>query len=395
MSSAVTSDTRQVVRDILDYILRDMTHPEGGFYSAEDADSEGHEGKFYCWTRSELANLLSPEEFNVAMRYFGITEQGNFVDHSHPQPLQHQNVLSIVDPNVAPGDHPLLLSARKKMSKARENRVRPHLDDKILVSWNGLMLGAMARAAAVLDDRRYRDAAERNLAFLQKHLWDAETKTLFHRWRDGERDSVQLLQGYAFLLSGVLDLYETVLTPAQLDFALSLADAMLERFFDPVQGAFWQTTSEASDLILRTKEDYDGAEPSGNSVATLSFLRFGRIAGRTDLIDAAEKTLRLFSSRLAQFPSAVPFMLQALDFSLQEPRRVVVTGDISGQEVRNLVRAIHSVYQPNKVVLGNAGKVEPFARTLPNGTTALAYLCTGTECQAPTGDAGALARQLI
>src|SRR4029077_14441689 len=134
--------------------------------------------------------------------------------------------------------------------------------------------------------------------------------------------------------------------PAHLDFALSLADAMLERFFDPVQGGFWQTTSDASDLILRTKEDYDGAEPSGNSVATLSFLRLGRIAGRTDLIDAAEKTLRLFSSRLAQFPSAVPFMLQALDFSLQEPRRVVVTGDISGQEVRNLVHAIHSAYQP-------------------------------------------------
>jgi hypothetical protein len=393
----VSGDQRyeEVVRDILDYVLRDMTHPEGGFYSAEDADSEGHEGKFYCWTRSELSRLLSAEEFNVVTRYFGITEQGNFVDHSHPEPLQAQNVLSVVDPNISPDDQPILKLAKKKMATTREKRVRPHLDDKILVSWNGLMLGAMARAAVVLDDKRYREAAERNLAFLQKHLWDPEKKTLYHRWRDGERDSVQLLQGYAFLLSGVLDLYETVLNPLHLDFALSLADAMLERFFDPVQGGFWQTTSEASDLILRTKEDYDGAEPSGNSVATLSFLRLGRIAGRTDLIHAAEKTLRLFSSRLAQFPSAVPFMLQALDFSLQEPRRVVVTGDISGQDVARLVRAVHSVYQPNKVVLGNAGKVEPFARTLSDGSTAFAYLCTGTECQPPTGDAAALARQLI
>jgi hypothetical protein len=339
--------------------------------------------------------LLSAEEFNVATRYFGITDQGNFVDHSHPEPLQHQNVLSIVDPNISPGDQPLLISVKKKMSTAREKRVRPHLDDKILVSWNGLMLGAMARAGSVLEEQRYREAAERNLAFLQLHLWDTGKKTLYHRWRDGERDSVQLLQGYAFLLSGVLDLYETVLNPAHLDFALSLADAMLERFFDPIQGGFWQTTSEASDLILRTKEDYDGAEPSGNSVATLSFSRLGRIAGRTDLIDASEKTLRLFSSRLAQFPSAVPFMLQALDFSLQAPRRVVVTGDISGQDVSKLVRAIHSVYQPNKAVLGNAGKVEPFARTLPDGKTAFAYLCTGTECQAPTGDVAGLARQLI
>jgi uncharacterized protein YyaL (SSP411 family) len=393
----VSGDHRyfEVVRDILDYVLRDMTHAEGGFYSAEDADSEGHEGKFYCWTRSELSKLLSAEEFNVATRYFGITEQGNFVDHSHPEPLQHQNVLSVVDPNISQDDQPILKSAKKKMSAAREKRVRPHLDDKILVSWNGLMLGTMARAAAVLDDKRYREAAERNLAFLQKHLWDSAKKTLYHRWRDGERDSVQLLQGYAFLLSGVLDLYETVLNPQQLDFALSLADAMLERFFDPVQGGFWQTTADASDLILRTKEDYDGAEPSGNSVATLSFLRLGRIAGRTDLIDAAEKTLRLFGSRLGKFPSAVPFMLQALDFSLQEPRRVVVTGDPASQDVSKLVRAIHSVYQPKKVVLGNAGKVEPFARTLSDGTTALAYLCTGTECQAPTGDPDALAGQLV
>ena len=131
-----------VTRDILDYVLRDMTHPEGGFYSAEDADSEGHEGKFYCWTKDELAKLLAPEEFNVAARYFGITAQGNFVDHSHPQPLAGQNVLSIVDPDIAAADQPLLDSARKKMSHVRDKRIRPHRDDKVLASWNGLMLGA-------------------------------------------------------------------------------------------------------------------------------------------------------------------------------------------------------------------------------------------------------------
>ena len=393
--SGEANDIAEVVRDILDYVLRDMTHPEGGFYSAEDADSEGHEGKFYCWTRASCRSC-SRRRIQCGRRYFGITEQGNFVDHSHPEPLQHQNVLSVVDPKFHRAISRSSCSAKKKMATAREKRVRPHLDDKILASWNGLMLGAMARAAAVLDERRYREAAERNLAFLQQHLWDAEKKTLFHRWRDGERDSVQLLQGYAFLLSGVLDLYETVLNPAHLDFALSLADAMLERFFDPVQGGFWQTTSEAADLILRTKEDYDGAEPSGNSVATLSFLRLGRIAGRTDLIDAAEKTLRLFSSRLAQFPSAVPFMLQGVGF--------FPTGaQARGRHGRHLRSGCHvswfgqsiRLYQPNKVFMGNAGKVEPFARTLPDGTTAVAYLCTGTECQAPTGDAAALARQLI
>src|SRR5581483_2853637 len=189
----VSGDARHAdtARDIITYVLRDMTHPEGGFYSAEDADSEGKEGKFYCWTRAELAKLLTPEEFNVAVRYFGVTEQGNFVDHSDPDPLPNQNVLSIADPDLPADDKPLLASAKAKMFAARAKRVRPHLDDKVLASWNGLMLGALARAFAILGDEAYRAAAEKNLAFLQDKLWDASTKTLYHRWRDGHRDSVQ------------------------------------------------------------------------------------------------------------------------------------------------------------------------------------------------------------
>ncbi|HKS38180.1 MAG TPA: thioredoxin domain-containing protein, partial [Verrucomicrobiae bacterium] len=284
-----------VTRDIIRYVLRDMTHPEGGFYSAEDADSEGHEGKFYCWTREELSKLLTPEEFNVAARYFGITDKGNFVDHSHPSPLPHQNVLSIVDPKLPAADKPLLDSAKKKMSDARAKRVRPHLDDKVLSSWNGLMLGAIARAYAVLGDEGYRAAAEKNLAFLQARLWQPPTNggnvpltrsrdggttlsptggegrgegvvrgqetsgTLYHRWRDGERDAVQLLDAYAFLLSGVIDLYEATLETRHLEFALALAEAMLAKFYDTENGGFWQSAAGASDLILRVKEDYDGA----------------------------------------------------------------------------------------------------------------------------------------
>ncbi len=212
----ISGETRyaEVARDILSYVLRDMTHPDGGFYSAEDADSEGQEGKFYCWTRAELSKLLTPGEFKVAVRCFGITEQGNFVDHSHPQPLPNLNVLSIVDPGLSGPENVLLASAKKKMLGARSKRVRPHLDDKVLASWNGLMLGALARASVVLGDDSYRTAAERNAAFLQAKLWDAKTRTLYHRWRDGEHDRVQLLSGYAFLLSGVLDLYEATLEPS-------------------------------------------------------------------------------------------------------------------------------------------------------------------------------------
>src|SRR6185503_7612567 len=163
--------------------------------------SEGHEGKFYCWTRAELEKLLSPEEFNVAVRYFGITDRGNFVDHSHPQPLAGQNVLSIVSPDLPDADKPLLASAKKKMSEVRAKRIRPHLDDKILASWNGLMVGAFARAYAVLGEEKYLAAAEKNVSFIYGKLWEPGKKALFHRWRDGERDHVELLEGYAFALS--------------------------------------------------------------------------------------------------------------------------------------------------------------------------------------------------
>jgi len=390
----------KVARDILDYVLRDMTHPDGGFYSAEDADSEGHEGKFYCWTKDELSKLLTVDEFNVAVKYFGITKEGNFVDHSHPQPLAGQNILSGVNPiggdalprvqadrQVSPTDSELLASAKQKMLAARAKRVRPHLDDKILASWNGLMLGAFARASVVLEGEKYRATAENNLAFIRQKLWDEKSQTLFHRWRDGERDNVQLLEGYAFLLSGVIELYETTLEPDHLDFAIALAGALIARFYDTEDGGFWQSANDAKDLILRVKDDYDGAEPSGNSVATLSLLKLGTITGRKKFTEAAEKTLRLFAHRLQNFPQAMPFMLHALDFSLQEPKRVVIAGNSDSNKFHKLLRSAHSVYQPDKIVLGNTGAVGESARTLPTKAGPVVYLCTGNSCQPPTSDA--------
>ncbi len=381
----VSGDARHadVVRSVLGYVTRDMTHSEGGFYSAEDADSEGHEGKFYCWTRAELEKLLSPEEFNVAVRFFGITEQGNFVDHSHPQPLPGQNVLSVVASDIRDEDKALLASAKRKMIATRAKRVRPHLDDKILASWNGLMLGAFARAYTVLGDESYRTIAEKNLKFMRENLWEPKKKAFYHRWRDGERDKTELLDGYAFYLSGVIELYEATLEPAHLEFAIALAEAMIVKFCDKENGGFWQSL-EAKDLIMRVKEDYDGAEPSGNSVTALALLQLGAIAGRPEFTEAAEKTLRLFASRLQQVPQAVPYLMAALDFSMQEPKRAVVAAEKDSRGVSDLLHAIHSVYQPNKVVLGNNGPVEEFARTLKAKDGAIVYLCTGTACQPPT-----------
>ena len=417
-----------VACDILDYVLRDMTHPDGGFYSAEDADSEGHEGKFYCWTHDELSQLLAPAEFSVAAKYFGVTQAGNFVDHSHPQPLPGQNVLSVVatlerrsptrrevtgdqaslsaenlassesrqagSETGAPAAEALLASAKAKMLAARAGRVRPHLDDKILASWNGLMLGAFARAYAVLNVAKYRLAAEKNLAFLREQLWDAGSTTLFHRWRDGERDQVQLLEGYAFLLDGVIQLYEATLEPAQLDFASELAEAMVARFYDPANGGFWQSPAGMNDLILRVKDDYDGAEPSGNSVAVLALLKLAALTGREDFRQPATATLQLSAARLQTQPAALGGMLQALDFWLEEPRRVVIAGDRQSAKFEELLHAAHAVYQPHKIILGNTGAVEPFARNLAATDGPTVYVCLGNACQLPTSEAAEVKESL-
>jgi len=377
----------EIARDIIRYVLRDMTHPNGGFYSAEDADSEGKEGKFYCWTTAELSQLLTVEESKIAKRYFGITDHGNFVDHSDPDPLPGQTVLSIVAGDLAPGEQAILESAKAKMFQARAKRVRPRLDDKVLASWNGMMLGAVARAYSVLGDETFRAAAERNLAFLKDKLWDEKTGTLYHRWRDGERDSTQLLTAYANLCAGVLDLYEATLNTRNLDFAIALADAMLAKFYDRANGGFFDSAAAESELIVRYKDDYDGAEPSGNSVAVLSLLRLAEITGRKEFTDAAEKTLRLFAQRMHELPQATPHLLIALDFLLGKRRRVVVAGEANGSETKALLRAVHGVYQPNKIVMGNSGAVEDFAKGLRAEKGTLVYVCTGTSCQQPTNDA--------
>jgi uncharacterized protein YyaL (SSP411 family) len=392
----VSGDERhgQTARGIARYVLRDMTDAGGGFYSAEDADSEGKEGKFYCWTAAELSQLLTTAEFQVASRYFGVTEAGNFVDHSDPRPLPNQNVLHIADAHLAAPERKILESAKEKMFRARLKRVRPSKDDKVLASWNGMMLGAMARAFIVLGDREYRAAAEKNLAFLRGNLWDEQSRTLHHRWRQGERDSVQLLSAYANLCAGTLDLYEATLTPDHLSFAIALAEAMLARFYDAANGGFYDSAGAGHELILRCKDDYDGAEPSGNSVAVLSLLRLAATTGRKEFAAAAEKTLKLFAPRLQEAPQAVPHLLLALDFLLHEPWRAVVAGDPAQPGAQALLRAVHSVYQPGKVVLGNSGPVEPFARTLPAAERPCVYLCSGNSCQAPTENANEVKKTL-
>ena len=300
-----------IVRDVLRYVLRDMTHPEGGFFSAEDADSEGKEGKFYCWTKDELAKLLRDEENAAVVKYFGVTADGNFVDHSDPDHLKDQNVFFIAGAEMDEAEKAALVTAREKLFKVREKRVRPGVDDQVLTSWNGLMLGAIARAGRVLGDPAYLAAAEKNLEFIRSKLWDEEEGRLYHRWRDGERDTAQLLETHAFFLEGLIDYYEVTLDPDQLEFATKVATRMIDAFYDK-KGGFHQSAG-ADDLIMRVKDYYDGAEPSGNSVAAHALMRLAKITDQKKFSDPAEQTLKHFARRIRMASQAVPYMLSAVD----------------------------------------------------------------------------------
>jgi uncharacterized protein YyaL (SSP411 family) len=376
-----------IARSIAQYVLRDMTHENGGFFSAEDADSEGQEGKFYCWTEKEMAEALPPQEFQLAKRYFGVTEKGNFVDHSDPNPLPGLNVLHERGLHLTDDELAVLNSAKARLFEARSHRVRPLRDDKILASWNGLMLSALAQASVILKESAFRTAAEKNLAFLQEHLWNPATRTLSHRWRDGERDRVQLLKGYAFLLQGALDLYQVTLNPTHLVFAMNLADAMLQLFFDRENGGFWQIPETTDNLIIRLKDRSDGAEPSGNSVAVMALLQLADITDRADYKEAAEKTLYLYAEALQNQPLALPHLLSVAGSWFGEHRRIIVTGKPGSPETLRLIQSIYEVYQPFKTVLGSEGPVDPLAQSLASHEkSSAAYVCVGTTCLPSTSN---------
>jgi uncharacterized protein YyaL (SSP411 family) len=386
-----------VARGIFTYVLRDMTSPEGAFYSAEDAQSEGHEGKFYTWTKSELESLLSPEEAALALTFFGVTETGNFEDHSHPAPLKNQNVLSVVDwrTPLNAADSARLASVKSKLFEARAKRVRPLRDDKVLASWNGLMMSALARGGMILDDDALITAATKNATFLRKTMWDPATRSLTHRWRDGGKDSAKVFNSYAYVLQGVLDLYQATLDPQWLTWALELADSAVTTFYDAEHGGFFQNGAGDATVLLRLKEDYDDAEPSGNSVAIGALLQLAAITDQARWREIAEKSLKFFAPKLAENPGALPLMAQGAANAAGEPYRVVVAGDPASPEARRLRRAAWTVHAPNKVVLGTVAPVEEFARSLaPKDGQATAFVCSGKFCHLPTSDPAVVAGHL-
>jgi len=407
----VTGDPEheRVAREILAYVRRDMTSPEGGFYSAEDADSEGEEGLFYLWTQAELEAALEPDDAAWAIHVWNVTAEGNFKDESTGK-RNGRNILHLTKTYAELArerEMPLaqfearLEGIRSRLFEAREPRIHPLKDDKILTDWNGLMIAAFAQAARVLDDDEYRAVTRRAVDHLRGVL-TKDSGRLYKLARLGQPAGEGMLEDYAFALWGLLETFETLQDPGDLAAARSLAEHMRGLFLDEEQGGFFLSPVDGEELIVRPKEIYDGAIPSGNSVAAWSLQRLGRLLGEPAYEQLASETLGAFAGDLKQRPSMYTQLMFALDFAVGPSNEVVVVGDPSAEDTRAMLAAIHGVYAPNKVVilkpLLGAEALEalvPYTRDQAAlGGVATAYVCENFACQAPTTDPGAVRKAL-
>ena len=390
----------RIAEETIDYVLREMTESSGGFYSAQDADSEGPEGKFFLWTAGEIQEILSEADARIAMRLWDVTEEGNF---------EEKNILNLpVDiPDVAISLGMLeadlmavLRRCRKMLYDAREKRVHPGRDDKVLTSWNGLMLRSLAEAAAILGRDDYLQAARKNADFLLKSL--RSNGRLLRTWKGGQAKLHGYLEDYAMLAAGLVSLYEATFERRWLDEAASLCDGMIDLFWSEIEGVFYDTGRDAEALIMRPRDFYDNAMPSGGSAAADALLKMAVLTGNQEYEQKAVRSLRAMAGVLGNYPSAFGHWLCALDFYLARKQEVVLVGPPSHERLKAFKETVFGAYLPNKVVAGFDPKGAPSAtRNLPLlqgrdmvGGVPTAYVCENYTCQLPATDVEILAKQL-
>ena len=390
---------RRIAEETFDYVLKEMTHPSGAFYSTQDADSEGHEGKFFVWTPVQTAALLGEEDARVVNHYYGATEAGNFEgrnifhvpsDASKAAAdlgMPEQAVLAIVE------------RARARLYAAREERVHPGLDDKVLTSWNGLMLRSLAEGAAALGRDDYLQAAVKNAAFLLSTM--RRDGRLLRTYKDGTAKLTAYLEDYAMLAEGLVSLYEATFERRWLDEAVSLADAMASLYWDPGEGLFYDTASDHESLIVRPRDTFDNAMPSGGSAAAGVLLRLAVLTGESEYNRKAASTLRSVTQQASRYALGFGNWLGALDFYLSTPKEIAIIGPKDDPLTSDLRRTAFGGFVPNKVVAGwdgtDPGPAEGVPllheRPLVNGRAA-AYVCENYACRLPATDAHTLASQL-
>ena len=398
----------RVAREIFTYVLRDMTAPEGGFFSAEDADSEGAEGKFYVWTPEEVKAVVGEAEGDAFCRLYDITAGGNFEEKSIPNLIKSGPEWGLMagegskDAGAAGLSRRAAEECRRKLFAAREGRVHPHKDDKILTAWNGLMIGALARGTVVLGDLRYAEAAARAAGFILKSLRRPDGR-LLARYRDGESAYPGYLDDYAFLIRGLIELYGATFDTSHLREALALTDQAVALFWDERNGGFYFYGEDGEKLLARPKELYDGALPSGNSVMLLNLLRLARLTGNSRLEELAARQMAAFAGDVANQPRGYTHFLMGVQFALGPAREIVVAGQQGDRGFQDLLAVVRQMFLPDSVVAfhpegEDRREIEDLAPYLKENRTvngkATAYVCRGYACREPVTDADKL-RQLL
>ncbi len=396
----ITKDEQfaQVARGIFEYVLRDLTDPAGGFYSAEDADSpdpdnpsHSGEGAFYIWKQAEIEALLGREDSVIFCLYYGVTRDGNVEEDPHAE-FTGRNILYKAERAGSAGEtvSEAVLRGRQVLLEARAKRPRPHLDRKVLSSWNGLMISAFAKAYAILGETRYLEAAQRAMSFLLSTMYDASSGHLQRRFCEGEAAIPAFLDDYAFVAQALLDLFEASFDPAYLRTAIDLAKRGFKQFEDATQGGFFSTAESAPDLLLRMKDDYDGAEPSGNSVATDVLLRLAHLTGDDEFRASAERSLRSFAPKMKAQPTMAPQMSVALGRWLAEPEQVVLRYGEANEKLAELLAHERENFAPAATVLALSDKaaeelraIAPFLGGLDRKGNITLYRCRNFTCELP------------
>ena len=388
----ITGDTvfENTTKEIFNYVLRDLTSQDGGFFSAEDADSEGEEGKFYTWTEQEIEEVLGKslsEDFNTI---FSIESDGNFNDESSGKKnggnIPHLNDFEFYNQSS-------IESARKKLFDKRKNRVHPLKDDKILTDWNGLMIAALARASIIFQEPSYLEAAIKSSSFVLNKI--SKNGKLLKRFRNNQAAINSHLDDYAFITWGLLEIYEATFDSKYLSKSLDLMNIMVEDFWDEKNGGFFLGADQSEKLIVRTKTAYDGAIPSGNSVAVMNMLKLSRITGNVKWAELSEKTIRAFSEDIYRAPTGYTLMLSAFLFDTNKSKEIVIVGNGEDNKTKEFINSFHSKYAPHKILLFkdtslNNNQLEQLANwtstqySIDDKPTA--YICKNFACNQPTND---------
>ncbi|WP_281795764.1 thioredoxin domain-containing protein [Desulforhabdus amnigena] len=389
----------QVAREIFEYVLRDMTDSKGGFYSAEDADSEGREGLFYVWTPQEVKDILGAEAGDVFCRFYDITPEGNFEESlSIPHISRSVELMAPGFGMEAEELEKLLEKGRLKLFAVREKRVHPFKDDKVLTAWNGLMIAALAKGYQVLRDPAYLDAACAAARFILNTL-RREGGRLFRRYRHGEVAHRGYADDHAFLVWGLLELYESTFDAFYLEEAVKVHQQMMDLFWDEEEGGFFYTAEDNEPLIVRDKEIYDAAVPSSNSVGVLNLLRLARMTGNTQWEEKAQQLFNRFAGMVADFPAGYTQFLHAVDFALGPALEIIVAGNPEEVSTQEMVETVHGLFLPHRVLMlrsedGRSGGIEelaPFVKPLKSiDGKPMAYVCQNFACKEPVTEVDAL-----